>query len=158
VASEDNGFQLWDFLQKMRPSRAIELSKDLGVYIVKTPGMPAQVPLNKKGVPILNIHSVRPARRIGTNGQQMIDLVIEMVQRYLDTDPITKLPVIYRGGCTLLINLEQQKIRYAIRKRVDNRDRIDQINAFRLSAADDSSPYAMPDESHEPFAMLHRAC
>jgi Subtilase family len=154
-ASEENGRKLWDFLHELNLNEAIELGKDLGVYLVQTPDMPDQIP-HPDGVPKLEIHSVRPARRISSNGQRATDLVIEMVQRYVETDPITGEHTTYRGGCTILIDLEQERIRYAIRKRVDNANRIAQMKAFRMSAADGSSPYFLADSYNEPFAMLHR--
>ncbi len=117
--------------------------------------MPDQIPVSN-GVPKVEIHSVRPARRIASNGQQTTDLVIEMVQRYVETDPVTKEHTTYRGGCTVLIDLEQERIRYAIRRRVDNVNRIAQMKAFMASGSDGSSPYFLADAYNEPFAMLHR--
>jgi len=155
-ASEDNGSKLWAFLHELKPSEAIALGKDLGVYIVPTPDMPQQIPLRPDGFPKIEIHSVRPARRIGSDGQQTTDLVIEMVQRYVDTDPATHESTTYRGGCTLLIDLEKERIRYAIRKRVDNASRIADMKSFTMSAAGGSSPYFLADACDEPFAMLHR--
>jgi hypothetical protein len=155
-ASEANGAMLWAFLHNLKPNQATELSKDLGIYIVPTPGMPASIPVRADGFPVIEIHSVRPARRIGSNGQQLTDLVIEMVQRYVETDPITKVQTTFRGGCTLLIDLEQQRIRYAIRKRVDNANRIAAMKSFAMSAANGTSPYFLADADEEPFAMLHR--
>ncbi len=155
-ASEDNGSKLWAFLHKLKQSEAIALGKDLGVYIVPTPNMPKEIPRRSDGFPKVEIHSVRPARRIGSNGQQATDLVIEMVQRYVVTDPLTNVNTTYRGGCTLLIDLEQERIRYAIRKRVDSANRIAAMKSFAMSAADGNSPYFLADAYDEPFAMLHR--
>ncbi len=155
-ASEQNGAMLWAFLHNLKPKQAVELSKDLGVYIVPTPGMPNEIPLRPDGFPIIEIHSVRPARRIGSNGEQLIDLVIEMVQRYVETDPLTGAETTFRGGCTILIDLEQERIRYAIRKRVDNANRIAAMKSFAMSAANGTSPYFLSDAAEEPFAMLHR--
>jgi hypothetical protein len=155
-ASEENGSKLWEFLHKLKKSEATALGKDLGVYIVPTPDMPKEIPLRSDGFPKIEIHSVRPARRIGSNGQQATDLVIEMVQRFVAIDPVTNEKTTYRGGCTLLIDLEQERIRYAIRKRVDNGNRIAAMKSFTMSAANGSSPYFLADAYDEPFAMLHR--
>lgn len=157
-ASEHNGFVLWKFLHAMKPEDAIALGKELGVYIVPTQGMPKQIPLRPDGKPKIEIHSVRPARRIGSNGQQATDLVIEMVQRYVAVDPVTKAESTLRGGCTVLLDLENEQIRYVIRKRVDNSDRIKAMTAFTMAASDNSSPYFLASEYSEPFAMLHRGC
>jgi hypothetical protein len=155
-ASEKNGALLWAFLHNLKPGQAINLSKDLGVYIIPTPGMPTAIPLRGDGFPVIEIHSVRPARRIGSSGQQLTDLVIEMVQRYVETNSLTGVKSTFRGGCTLLIDLEQERIRYAIRKRVDNANRIAAMKSFAMSAANGTSPYFLADAADEPFAMLHR--
>lgn len=45
------------------------------------------VPRNRRNAPKFEVHSVRPCRRIGPDGQQRVDLVAEVVQRragYLD--------------------------------------------------------------------------
>jgi hypothetical protein len=154
-ASEANGKALWVWLKKMKREHAIELGKDLGVYLLETENMPRQIPMHN-GFPALEIHSVRPARRIASNGQQATDLVVEMVQRYVETDSETQESTTYRGGCTLLIDLEQERVRYAIRKRVGNPDRMAAERAFTGSSADGNSPYFRSEEFSEPFAMLHR--
>jgi hypothetical protein len=154
-ASEENGKALWIWLKKMKREHAIALGKDLGVYLLKTDDMPSQIPIHN-GFPALEIHSVRPARRIASNGQQATDLVVEMVQRYVETDPDTKEMTTYRGGCTLLIDLEHERVRYAIRKRVGNPDRIAAERTFTGSSADGNSPYFLSEDFSEPFAMLHR--
>ena len=154
-ASEENGKALWIWLKKMKRDHAIALGRDLGVFLLKTDNMPSEIPIHK-GFPALEIHSVRPARRIASNGQQATDLVVEMVQRYVEEDPDTKETTTYRGGCTLLIDLEQERIRYAIRKRVGNPDRIAAERAFTGSSADGNSPYFFSGDFSEPFAMRHR--
>jgi hypothetical protein len=154
--SERISAMFWGFLHNLRPSQATELSRDLGVFIVPTPGMPSEIPVRADGFPYIEIHSVRPARRIGSEGQQLTDLVIEMVQRFVETDPATGVETTFRGGCTILIDLEQERIRYAIRKSVDNASRIAEMKSFAMSAANGSSPYFMSDAADEPFAMLHR--
>ena len=155
-ASEQNGAMFWAFLHNLKPSQAIELSKDLGVYIVPTGEMPNEIRRRPDGFPVIEIHSVRPARRVGSNGEQLTDLVIELVQRYVEIDPATKVETTFRGGCTILIDLVEERIRYAIRKRVDNRSRIAAIKSFAMSAANGASPYFLADAGDEPFAMLHR--
>ncbi|WP_047488805.1 S8 family serine peptidase [Terriglobus sp. TAA 43] len=157
-ASEHNGFVLWNFLHEMDTQDAIALGRDLGVYIVPAPGMPKEIPLRPDGYPKIEIHSVRPARRIGSNGQQATDLVIEMVQRYVEVDAVTKTQTTLRGGCTVLIDLENEQIRYVIRKRVDNLSRMADMKAFTMAASDSGSPYFLASEYSEPFAMLHRGC
>jgi subtilisin family serine protease len=156
--SEWNAYQIWKCFRGLRKSTAEALGRDLGVYLVAD-GAPPEVPL-KNGFPVVQIQSARPARRIGSDGQQTTDLVVEMVQRFERIDADTKQKTVFRGGCTLLIDLEKEQIRYAIRKRVGNPDRIASQMSFMGSEADVSSNYFQPDayeSDYEPFAMLHRA-
>src|SRR5206468_825483 len=101
-------------------------------------------------------HSVRPARRINSRGQQMTDLVIEAVQRIKMRDPDTDQTTVHRGGCTLLIDMQQERIRYTIRKRVDNASRLQAEQNFIRMVGEDSQAYFDSSGQREPFAMLHR--
>jgi hypothetical protein len=80
--------------------------------------------------PHFQVFSVRPARRIGPNGDTLTDLVIEIIQsRFGYFDPKTqekadkgestgseKPDFVMRGGCTLLIDPQESEIRYCIFK------------------------------------------
>lgn len=101
----------------------------------------------------IEVHSVRPARRVGPDGQLQSDLVVEITQTFRPQEGGR-----YRGGCTLLIDLERAEVRYLIRKRVDNARRFQAQLAFATATADDlRGTYFMdPDGGAEPFALLHR--
>jgi hypothetical protein len=103
------------------------------------------------------VHSVRPVRRVGPDGQQEMDMVIEITQNWIPADGNGDF---YRGGCTLIIGLEARAIRYCIRKRVAHPGRIDSQQSFRLGLAQSSlrnNYFTAESVSHrEPFAMLHR--
>jgi hypothetical protein len=66
------------------------------------------------------VHSVRPVRRIGPDGQQRTDVVVEITQSWKSGGAGESL----RGGCTLLIDPEKRAIRYVIRKRVGHPGRV----------------------------------
>ena len=154
---ESNGFRLWQWLQKnLTPEEAAAAEADLGVYFRAGDHVPKEVPTSDDGTPKLQIYSVRPARRINRRGQQQVDLVIEAVQRFIVTNQATGQTTTHRGGCTLLIDMEQERIRYAIRKKVGSASRIQAEQSFLRMAADGSQSYFNPSENHEPFAMLHR--
>jgi hypothetical protein len=164
--SEENGKKLWNWLKRNLGSvRGAEISRDLGVYLTAE-AVEADtrigrlknvtIPLGPDKAPRLEIHSVRPARRIDLHGQAYTDLVIEAVQKFSAKDPDTGETTWHRGGCTLLIDLHNERIRYAIRKRVGNAGRIDAERRFLGMAAEGSQSYFIPAESREPFAMLHR--
>jgi len=100
------------------------------------------------------VHSVRPVRRVGPDGQQRLDLVVEITQSWMPEGGDK-----YRGGSTLIIDLEQSRIRYVIRKRVGHPQRISSQQGFRMALADSSIRSNYYDDiarGREPFAMLHR--
>jgi hypothetical protein len=101
------------------------------------------------------VHSVRPSRRIGPDGQQRIDVVVEITQSWVADGNPTR----YRGGCTLIIDLESRGIRYCVRKRVANAGRIADQSAFQLAMGGSSlrGNYFDPTARvREPFAIMHR--
>jgi hypothetical protein len=103
------------------------------------------------------VHSVRPVRRVGPDGQQQLDLVVEITQTWR---PANRINDKYRGGSTLIIGLEDRRVRYTIRKRVAHAERIGTQQSFRLSMEGSSIRSNYFDDvasSYEPFAMLHRS-
>jgi hypothetical protein len=104
----------------------------------------------------IEVHSVRPARRIGPDGQSRADLVIEITQTFRLSPPeAAKL----RGGCTLLVDLEKKQVRYFVRKRVASGDRLEtQLKIAGDNAAGFQNTYSDGSRKQaEPFAMLHRS-
>jgi hypothetical protein len=100
---------------------------------------------DRHGVPTLEVHSVRPARRIGPEGQTVTELVVEMTQRRrgyyspkvqeevdagLDKPPPADF--IFRGGCTLLVDPDTAKVRYCIFKRIRSQARLDRMRRYLL--------------------------
>ncbi len=102
----------------------------------------------------LEVHSVRPVRRVGPDDEQRLDLVVEITQKW-EVPGNTGLP--YRGGCTLLIDLEKQEIRYCIRKRVAHPERITkQDEHVGMAAYSLRGNYFGGTNIREPFALIHR--
>lgn len=100
------------------------------------------------------IHSVRPVRRVGPDGQQRLDLVVEITQSWSRPNGEK-----YRGGSTVIIDLEKKRLKYVVRKRVGQAQRISNQQGFRMSLADASIRSTYYDDfarGREPFAMLHR--
>jgi hypothetical protein len=104
----------------------------------------------------IEVHSVRPARRVGPDGEIRSDVVIEITQTFRPK----KMPELrVRGGCTLLIDRSSFHIRYLIRKKlriseeVRNTINSDGNPGFGLSA----NYFSDDDHKPEPFALMHRA-
>jgi hypothetical protein len=145
------------------------------------------------------VHSARPARRIGPDGQQLIDLVIVLTQRreefFTLPDPSVddggkrdkkrEPDFVFRGGCTLLVDLDRDEsisepdagddakadekrqappcIRYTIVKNMASTWRLNNERRYRASRAGQSlratyfGPIRPDARVAEPFALLHRA-
>lgn len=97
------------------------------------------------------IHSVRPARRIGQNGQELRDVIIEITQR---SHAPGRHPL--RGGATWIVDGETGDIRYCVRKRVDNPWRIEQEAGFVAGKEGLGANYRGRAAAAEPFALVHR--
>lgn len=121
----------------------------------------------------LEVHSVRPARRIGPDGQFLEELVVEITQHrpsYLDpsfdasagSKNAPPPDFVFRGGCTLLIDPETGTVRYCIAKSIENKRRLERQRRYTSGETDLSlhaiyfQRAAMVD-GREPFALLHRA-
>jgi Subtilase family len=100
----------------------------------------------------IEVHSVRPARRIGPDGQSRTDLVIEITQTFYATQGGA-----YRGGCTLLIDLEISEVRYFVRKRLTSPDLVPAQLKYRLAMSENlrAAYFDEPLGGREPFALLH---
>src|SRR5262249_470702 len=80
----------------------------------------------------IEVHSVRPARRISPDGQSHPDLVVEITQSFR---PVTGGR--FRGGCTLLVDLEKNMVRYFVAKRITNAARLAEQQKFAANLTDD---------------------
>jgi hypothetical protein len=102
----------------------------------------------------IEVHSVRPARRVSPDGTLNSDLVVEITQTFHPAnDPAAR----YRGGCTLLIGLEKANVRYLIRKNVKNIMRLEEQMGFADEQSDDlrANYFGGSGGADEPFALLH---
>ena len=131
-----------------------------------------------KGVDILEhkfeIHSLRPIRRVGPKGQLLADLLVEITQSRpgeFDGDDFprwnydwdrNKADFIFRGGCTLIIDMKTTEIRYVIPKEIDNNKRYSRQQEYLGNIYDDGSFRATyfddydKDNEDNFFAALHR--
>jgi hypothetical protein len=102
----------------------------------------------------IEVHSVRPVRRVGPNGNIRSDLVVEITQTFRPKDiPGGR----FRGGCTLLIDLATAEVRYLLRKKMYSPARLDAQLKFAASASDALRTNYFSDQRRrdEPFALMH---
>lgn len=101
----------------------------------------------------IEVHSVRPARRMGPDGVTVSDIVVEITQKWIDSGGVKR-----RGGCTVLFDMESYRARYLIRKKVANLSQAWAETAAapsRREGGHDHSAYFGVMGDREPFAMLH---
>jgi hypothetical protein len=164
---------------------------DMPFLVLDQAGEARRAYYEKRGEPAFEVHSVRPARRIGLGSQPRTDLVVEITQRrrgYFDPQKQEEQDrreadwetpdFIFRGGATLLIDLESGQVRYCVYKRVgpEADDRLRRQRRFLTGPPDRSlraSYFGDPRKTYfenmaqaieentpfeiEPFALLHRS-
>jgi hypothetical protein len=125
------------------------------------------------GLPKVEVHSVRPARRVGPDGQQIAELVVEITQSRMGYqtleeqeradagEPQTEATFKFRGGCTLLIDMGSKQVRYAIRKAIRSKGRMERQRKYLLGQSEiglKATYFARAGSNglKEPFALLHR--
>ena len=107
----------------------------------------------------VEVHSIRPSRRTGPNGNTLAMLVVELTQTFrADPDGAR-----YRGGCTVLVNLNTNEPCYIVRKRLGASSGAAAQRKARLEAAMRAAEQGVryftpgfPRASQEAFRLLHR--
>ncbi len=136
--------------------------------------LPGMFP-HERNEPLAEVHSVRPVRRVGPDGQLLVDMVIEITQqRFEPIDPNDNVQIDprhpgdldlnrvfkYRGGCTMIIDLETRKPRYVIAKSINSENRLKRQREFIGAPAEQSLYATYFGGSFSPqgvnFAVLHR--
>ncbi len=157
--SERNGAILNGFL--MDPAKVTDLELDmLGLYRGKQLNFEI-VPGIKGTLGGIEVHSVRPARRVGPDDQTRSQVVIEITQTWRSPGYNA-----FRGGVTLIVDLAKGDVRYIVRKRVKSEQRFRAQQGLPAAGAtafagEPATLYGNYYDWHqpgvEPFAMLHRA-
>ena len=106
------------------------------------------------------VHSIRPSLRIDWNEQARLQWVIELTQRIPQGGNGAAPDYYFRGGCTLLVDAEDGKVRYSIKKPLDDEERKERQRRYLQDEANESLAATYfgdrMSEGVEPFAMLHR--
>lgn len=117
------------------------------------------------------INSIRPVRRSGREGQFLMDAVVEITQKrpgFVDKS-FYETPIIppdgvepdfwFRGGCTLIIDLDTGRLRYCIYKRIDSEERFERQRGFvagKSAGPSLATTYFDTAQTDEVFSFLHR--
>jgi hypothetical protein len=120
---------------------------------------------NEKQLPKFEVHAVRLAQRVGPDGDSLNHAIISLTQkRILPLDPKNpdspQMP--FRGGCTLIFNLDSLTLQYVIGKKIDCDQRLERQRRFmsdELSLSVRATYFGdLPKmEAEEPYALLHRS-
>jgi hypothetical protein len=95
----------------------------------------------------------KPAPATANYEEQVDDSKVE--EELEDSDP-TKF--VFRGGCTLIFDLNSLQLKYVIKKLIDDSDgRLKRQRAYRTGEAGASlrATYFGQAQKNEPFALLH---
>jgi len=128
-------------------------------------------------MPPFEVHAVRPTVRLRPDGRSKVELLVVLTQtmrvRLADGQRIVSradnddsLAMRFRGGCTLIIDPEEGRIRYAIRKNIASKGRLNRQREFlqqqraelgftaikRFGLIQPGAPQGPP---LEPFAVAH---
>jgi hypothetical protein len=116
-----------------------------------------------KGVPAIEVHTVRPAFRSGREGRQVEQVVVTLTQR-VDTDigdGDGLRPMVFRGGCSLILSFGNlNRVEYVVVKNIKSYDRYQQQVAYMngdTGAPLAVSPYAGDERpARLQFNLLHQ--
>jgi hypothetical protein len=157
----------WNADSKLRHAAANEFGLDFNLFL-------KYLNRRERGAAI-EVHDVRPTVRVHPDGRTKLELLVILTQRIMkplndeDGKPVLDAddkPANYRfrGGCTLLIDPEDGRIRYAIAKRITSEGRREKIEQFLRERVADLGDAAFNQfrlrQSNgrllEPLAILHR--
>lgn len=121
------------------------------------------------GQPKFEVYGSQPALRVGSGFHYLKQVVLSFVQTRQLELPSGSVPglqsILFRGGCTMILNLDPFELKYRIVKPVDDAHRLQrQLNYLReMSGTAGSSLRATYFQNEwgrptaEPFAVLHSA-
>jgi subtilase family protein len=100
----------------------------------------------------IEVHSVRPARRVSPDGTILSDMIVEITQTFRPDGGGR-----FRGGCTLVIGMETAEVRYMVRKKVVSPFRFAQQAQFGFDSSEGlhGNYFDSEESAREPFALMH---
>jgi hypothetical protein len=115
---------------------------------------PEGVSVRRDGLPVFTVQSLREARRLRDDGRVLNQVFVTILQKEtLEHDG--QLHTI-RCGSTLVIDLDDLRVTYVVRKGLHDKERLQRTIEFKETQAAMASLSAVYfGESGEPFAALH---
>lgn len=116
------------------------------------------------GDPLFKVHAVRPAQRVGPDGNLENQIIMSLVQKrrvpLYESSPDSQ-KFLFRGGGTLILDLDEQTLRYSITKPISDEQRLQRQRIYLRDQSGRSlrATYfggRMSGDQAEPFALLHR--
>ena len=141
-----------------------ELEQLIRRHVVMSSPHP-EIENDRSDLPQFEVHAVRPAHRVGPDGDVVNHAVVVIAQRRkvrLDPADPASPPLTFRGGVTLIFNLATFTLQYAIGKGILDDDRLHQQRELLSTGRVGSAWNTYFGAPHlglaaEPFAMLHRS-
>ncbi len=150
--------KLYDLMKKKRAALHSYLQARLKKHGSGLSGINFDLPVE--------VHSIRPSFRTDWEGRPRFQWVIELTQRdgkFTDperwVDPDGESEYWFRGGCTLVVDAETGKVRYSIRKTLNDARRQRQRQYLLEDGNESLAATYFGGVAHartEPFAVLHR--
>jgi hypothetical protein len=122
------------------------LSPDEASYFGQLFGLDVSCPLV--------VHELRRSNRIGPHGNYLPQIMVALTQARPFSQPVPGSRQVFRGGSTLVLDLTQPAIKYAIFKNIASRSREARTQDFLATVAADPLRALLLDRQ-EPFAVLH---
>jgi hypothetical protein len=114
---------------------------------------PEGVRVDRSGMPVFSVRALREARRQRDDGRACNQVFITILQTekmvHQDTTHLV------RCGSTLVLDLDETRVSYVIRKGLRDTERLSRTIAYKENQAGASLAATYFGESSEPFAALH---
>ena len=114
---------------RQHPIELMDQFEETTGLVLQPERVPAGLKIREGGVPVFEVHAARPARRAGPDGDSVHQMVLTMTQRRrVPIDPSGPANIDnefwFRGGCTVILDLDTLELQYAIRKRITSEARL----------------------------------
>ena len=162
-----NALHKWlvDFKADARTEEVKRFESLTGIYLFETTERKKLLEglKSEKGKYTFEVHSFRGAQRNGPDGAPVNRVIVSITQRRAvpveeGTKDSDAEKFDFRGGCTMVFDLDSLNLKYVVKKLIDDSDdRLKRQRAYRTeeSAASLRATYFGPPEEAEPFALLH---